>query len=83
MRGAIPALCLMLTACSPDIGADIAPPPERLLTPCAAPQTWARGSALTQADVEILWGRDRTALRDCGERHGLLAEWAQGQMEAE
>jgi len=78
----ITLIALALTSCSPEIGADIAPPPERLLSPCAEPQTWPRGTALTQADVEIRWGRDRTALRDCGERHGLLAEWAQGQMGA-
>ena len=77
------ALALALAACSPDIAADIAPPPDSLVERCDAPQTWARGTDLTVAQTAILWGRDRTALRDCGERHELLAEWARGQMEAE
>ncbi|PQO24050.1 hypothetical protein C2I36_04660 [Rhodobacteraceae bacterium WD3A24] len=57
------------------------PVPSALLEPCADPQTWQRGQDATQAEVEILWGRDRTALRNCADRHRLLARWAQGQLE--
>ncbi|WP_280517652.1 hypothetical protein [Falsirhodobacter halotolerans] len=29
--------------------------------------------ALTQGEVELAWGRDRGALRECGERMAVLA----------
>jgi hypothetical protein len=31
--------------------------------------------AMTQAEVEVSWGRDRSALRACGSRHAGLVEW--------
>lgn len=82
MRGLVLALCCAVAACSPRIAADISPPPDALLVACAEPQTWQRGQALSQAESEIFWGRDRTALRDCADRHALLADWARGQMGA-
>jgi len=30
----------------------------------------------------VFWGRNRSALRDCGERYGLLMEWVRGQVGA-
>jgi hypothetical protein len=30
---------------------------------------------MTQAEVETAWGRDRTALRNCGDKHAALADY--------
>lgn len=49
-------------------------PAPSLTLPCAAPVSLPdRG--LTQGEVEVFWGRDRSALRSCGGRHGGLVEW--------
>lgn len=32
-------------------------------------------SALDDQQIEVLWGRDRAALRECGSRHNALADW--------
>ena len=61
------------------IAVDVAPPPDTLVVPCAQPLGLPM-RALTQGEAEVLWGRDRSGLRDCGERHGLLVEWARGQV---
>lgn len=74
------SLCL-LAACGGSTAGDIAPPPATLVVPCAQPVQLPDGP-MTQAEVEIGWGADRAALRTCGERQGLLVDWAQGQMEA-
>ena len=75
------ALPWALTACAGSIAGDLEPPPAALVAPCDEPaQLPVR--TLTQAEVEVWWGRDRAALRDCGEWHGLLVEWAQGQVGA-
>jgi hypothetical protein len=34
---------------------------------------------LTQAEVERFWGRDRSALRACGDQVKALAEWVSGK----
>jgi hypothetical protein len=49
--------------------------PPSLLAP-AAPPVALPDRALAQAEVEILWGRDRTALRQCGSQIDGLARWA-------
>ena len=74
------SLCL-LAACGGFNSGDIAPPPAPVVVPCAQPVQLPDG-AMTQAGVEVAWGTDRAALRTCGERHGLLVDWAQGQMGA-
>jgi len=64
---------LALTACAASTGVKprISPPPS-LLVPCDKPVHLPE-RALTQAEVETLWGRDRAALRRCGARHrGLV-----------
>ncbi|QUS34933.1 dehydrogenase [Falsirhodobacter algicola] len=67
----IPLLCV-LTACAASPAAE---PPPALLLPCAAPVDLP-DHAMTQAEVELAWGRDRGALRDCAGRLGGLADWA-------
>ncbi len=63
-------LPLVLTACAASTVAEPRLPPS-LTAPCAAPQTLPE-RALTRAEVEVLWGRDRGALRSCGERMAVL-----------
>ena len=75
------ALPLALMRSCGSIAADVAPPPDTLVVLCQEPQGLPVRT-LTQAEVEVWWGRDRAALRDCGEWHGLLVEWAQGQVGA-
>ena len=54
------------------------PPPQAplvspsLLVVCAPPQDLPDRD-LSAVEVEIMWGRDRTALRQCASRHGALA----------
>ena len=79
---AIPGVWLcLLAACGGSTPADLAPPAAVLMAPCAGPVALPHRDA-TQAEVEHWWGRDRSALRDCAARHGLLAEWAGGQLSA-
>jgi zona occludens toxin (predicted ATPase) len=55
-------LCLpvcLLTACGGSISGSPA------VAPCAAPVDLPE-RALSDRDVEVLWGRDRSALRECG-----------------
>lgn len=75
------ALPFLLAACAASTPGDIAAPPEALMAPCAAPLRLPQRDA-TQAEVERWWGHDRSALRDCAARHGLLIDWAEGQMAA-
>jgi hypothetical protein len=75
VRGALPCL---LTACGVSTGADLAEVPAALVQPCAVPQVLAV-RPMMQAEVEIVWGRDRAALRDCGARQALLVEFLEGQ----
>lgn len=49
-------------------------PPPSLTQPCPAPVDLPQ-RALNDAEVEVLWGRDRSALRACASRHAALAEW--------
>jgi len=78
-RARIPGLMLLLlvlTACAGSRPVEVerpAPPPS-LTLPCAGPVALPdRG--LTQGEVEVLWGRDRSSLRACGSRHVGLVEW--------
>jgi hypothetical protein len=68
------SLCL-LAACSVSVPVEVPPPPAALVVPCDLPLALP-GRDATQAEVERWWGRDRAALRDCAERHGLLVRWA-------
>lgn len=74
-------LPLALSGCFGSIAADVAPPPDALVVPCQEPQGLPVRT-VTRAEVEVLWGRDRAALRDCFERHRLLVRWAEGQVGA-
>ena len=69
--------CLFLASCgSGSVETSLLKPrpPASMTTPCAGPVALPE-RALTDAEVEVLWGRDRTALRACGERHAALAGW--------
>lgn len=68
------ALPLAVTACAALPAAERPPVPPSLLAPAAAPVALP-DRALAQAEVEILWGRDRTALRQCGGQIDGLARW--------
>lgn len=71
----LPAVCLAvaLTGCAKN-----EPPPQTPLVPpsllvgCDPPQNLPDRD-LTAVEVEVLWGRDRTALRQCASRQGGLA----------
>lgn len=72
----MPTACLcLLAACGGSTYGDVPLPGDRLLEPCAAPAVLP-DRALTQAEVERWWGRDRTTLRDCAGRQALLVSWA-------
>ena len=55
------ALVCLLTACG---GLTSARP---AVAPCLLPEVLP-ARALSDQEIELLWGRDRTALRNCGER---------------
>jgi len=62
MRTLLLCLCAcLLTACG---GSSYGRPAT---APCAAPVDLP-DRALSDRDVEVLWGRDRSALRECGAR---------------
>jgi hypothetical protein len=46
--------------------------PPSLTKGCSRPVALPE-RGLTDTEIEILWGRDRGALRACGDRHGALA----------
>ncbi len=64
------SLPLALTACG---GLPVAEPalPPSLTAPCTVPQALP-DRALTRAETEVLWGRDRSALRACGDRMAAI-----------
>jgi len=72
------AALLALAACSGSIKSaeiDVAPPGAALTEPCSPPVALP-DRALTQAEVEVRWARDRVDLLDCGKRHAALADHA-------
>lgn len=73
MRTKLALLVLVaLTGCASDEPeAETIVPPPSLLVGCRQTQELPRRE-LTGAEVEVYWGRDRDALRDCRERHGAL-----------
>lgn len=77
LLGKIPALAaaaLALTACGGSVATDRLAPPASLTQPCAAP-VLLPDRAISQGEAEVLWGRDRRALRACGSRHAGLVGW--------
>lgn len=78
----IPALVASLwalTACAGStVGkAPVPSAPPSLLAACPRPVALP-DRAMTQAEVEVSWGRDRSALRACRSRHAGLVEWVEG-----
>ena len=76
------ASCCLLAACgrSSRIDVDIPAPGPAVMRPCDG-LTGDPGRALTQAEVEILWGRDRRAARACNEKHAALVDWVRTHIE--
>ena len=68
-------LPFLVAACAGSAPVEVQRPADSLLDACAAPVSLPTRD-LTQAEVERLWGADRAALRDCGERHAVLATWS-------
>lgn len=73
MAGVLP---LALTACGGSTGVSVTLPlpPPSLVAACAMPVALPE-RALTQAETEIYWGRDRGALRACGGQVRGLEDW--------
>lgn len=69
------AACLSLASCAstPVEFARPSPPPS-LTQQCANPAALPE-RALSDQEIEILWGRDRTALRECASRLSGLVGW--------
>lgn len=62
---------IALSACSKSSLQSILPPPS-LLASCAAPVVLPDRD-LSEREIELLWGRDRSALRECGSKVDGLA----------
>jgi hypothetical protein len=68
-----------LTACGVFTPAELAlPKPDTALTDACPPLSVDPGRSLTQAEVEVGWGRDRAAARVCAARHAALVKWVDG-----
>lgn len=69
------AACLAaaLTACAKDEPSSQALVPPSLLVGCQAPVDLPSRD-LTGTEVEVLWGRDRSALRKCGGQISAISE---------
>jgi len=59
-------LACLLTGCGASISDSPAPPP------CASPVVLPE-RALNDQEIEVFWGRDRSALRECGTRLEVAA----------
>jgi hypothetical protein len=63
----------MLTACLGSSSVKPSTVPPSLKSGCADPVALPdRG--LNDAEIELFWGRDRSALRACGSKHNALAD---------
>ena len=67
-------LLSVLTACGGSTPVEPIAPPPSLTAPCPRPVGLPE-RAMTQVQVETAWGRDRSALRACGEQLDGLAGW--------
>ena len=70
------------TACAGSIAGDVVRPSPEMAEPCTEPARLPV-RALTQAEVEIYWGRDRTALRNCAEMHNAVVALIDAQADAQ
>ena len=76
--GAAVSMSIALTACavsapSKSVPIDLPPLPTRYMTVSCMPTVLPKG-ALTQAQVEQLWAKDRVLLKKCGyDLGGLIA----------
>lgn len=63
----------LLTGCGVSTYGNL--PPPSLTQPCAPPARLPE-RGLTDQEIEVQWGRDRTALRSCGSQLDGLSKWA-------
>lgn len=73
------ALPLVVTACagsSPSADKIDLDPPDAALTAPPPPLTADPGRAITQAETEIFWSRDRAAYGMCFQKHQGLVLWS-------
>ena len=68
---AMPAFLLIACGGS-DSGEAAHPPQASLLVVCASPVALPP-VAMNDQQIEVAWGKDRDALRECGARHAALA----------
>ena len=74
MRSLFRMMCVfLLTGCGGSIYVN--QPPPSLTQPCADPARLPE-RGMTDQEIEVMWGRDRTALRLCGSQLDGLAKWA-------
>jgi len=64
---------LLLASCASTSVKPLLPPPS-LTQPCTAPARLPERD-MTDQEIEVQWGRDRSALRSCGSRLDGLAKW--------
>lgn len=67
--GCLSVACVACSSSDRSLTGDEIPP--SLTQACDAPVNIPERD-ITAVEVEILWGRDRAALRDCGSRHDGL-----------
>jgi hypothetical protein len=67
-------LAFLLQGCGGSTPSEPLLPPPSLVTPCAYPVVLP-DSALNDQQIEVRWGHDRSALRECGSRHSALVDW--------
>jgi hypothetical protein len=65
----------LLAGCAGSTSSKPLPPEASLTAPCAAPVALPN-RGLSDREVEVFWGRDRSALRACGGQLDGLAGWA-------
>lgn len=70
----LPAFLLTGCAASTASRPPVDPIPASIAAPCANPVILP-DRALSDQEVEVFWGRDRTALRSCKSKHAAAVAW--------
>ena len=75
MRNLPAALAISLLAgCAGSNSVEPISPPPSLTLPCKEPSDLPDRS-INDQEIEVFWGRDRSALRECTSRHQGLVTW--------
>lgn len=64
----------LLAGCAASNSAEPISAPPSLTIPCNLPGDLPDRS-INDQEIEVLWGRDRSALRECASRHQGLVDW--------